>query len=220
LFYCDLQEKMRRMDWNRAIEINRLALTRIVGELFAMLGVVSGLALGRMLRPAESAVRRLIVIAAHGLVAKPIASRPMPKGLVIASKSTRRKSFQLFDTRKVFGFITPQNPLIVMVKTYTRNPFNPFDQIYWRQVPKTTNPAVNLSRRLDALKHALETIPQQAIRLVRWQAKREGQSNSNFTSPLRPGRPPGYRAKPKLEIDYILKECHGLAWDIGYRNST
>jgi hypothetical protein len=211
---------MRRMDWNRAIEINRLALTRIVGELFAMLGVVSGMTLQRILRPAESALRRLIVIAAHGLVVKPAISRPMPVGLVIKGKGTGRKSFQLFDTRKYFGFITPQNPLIVMVKTHTRNPFNPFDQMFWRQVPKTTNSAENLARRLDALKHALETIPQQVMRLVRWQAKREGQSNPKFTSPLRPGRPPGHRAKPEMEIDYILKECHGLAWDIGYRNSS
>ncbi len=208
------------MDWNRAIEINRLALTRIVGELFAMLGVVSGMTLQRMLRAAESALRRLIVIAAHGLVAKPTASRPMPKGLVIESTSTRRKSFQLFDTRKYFGFIAAQNPLVVMVKTHARNPFNPFDQMYLQSIPKTTNPTENLSRRLTALKHALETIPQQAIRLVRWQAKREGSSNPKFTSPLRPGRPPGHRAKPKMEIDYILKECQGLAWDIGYRNST
>jgi hypothetical protein len=208
------------MDWNRAIEINRIALTRIVGELFAMLVVVRIMTMQRMLRASESALRRLIVIAAHGLVAKPVASRPMPKGLVIESKSSGRKSFQLFDTRKVFSFITPQNPLIVMVKTYTRNPYNPFDQMYWRNVPKTTNPEENLSRRLTALKHALETIPQQAIRLVRWQAKREGQSNPKFTSPLRPGRPPGHRTKPIMEIDYILKECHGLAWDIGYRNSS
>jgi hypothetical protein len=208
------------MDWNRAIEINRIALTRIVGELFAMLGVVSGMTLQRMLRPAESALRRLIVIAAHGLVAKPIASRPMPKGLVIDNKSTGRKSFQLFDTRKYFSFITPQNPLVVMVKTHTRNPFNPFDQMYWPSTPKTTTPSENLSRRLDALKHALETIPQQAIRLVRWQAKREGQANPKFTIPLRPGRPPGHRAKPKMEIDYILKECHGLAWDVGHRDTS
>jgi hypothetical protein len=208
------------MDWNRAIEINRLALTRIAVELIAMLGVVSVLALQRMLRAAESALRRLIVIAAHGLLAKPIASRSMPKGLVIGGLGKWRKSFQLFDTRKVFSFITPQNPLIVMVKTHTRNPYNPFDQMYWRHVTKTTNPEENLSRRLTALKHALETIPQQAIRLVRWQTKREGQSNPKFTSPLRPGRPPGHRTKPIMEIDYILKECHGLAWDIGYRNSS
>jgi hypothetical protein len=208
------------MDWARAIEINRLALVRIVGELVALLGLVSGGTLERILRPAESALRRLIVIAAHGLAAKPITPRPMPKGLVITAKSTGRKSFQLFDTRKNFSFITSQNPLVVMVKTHTRNPFNPFDQMYWPSTPKTTNPAENLSRRLDALKHALETIPHQAMRLVRWQAKREGQAKPKFTSPLRPGRPPGYRSKPKLEIDYILKECHSLAWDFEYRNSS
>jgi hypothetical protein len=208
------------MDWARAIEINRLALVRIVGELVALLGLVSGGTLERILRPAESALRRLIVIAAHGLVAKPLPSRPMPKGLVIDSKSTGRKSFQLFDGRKYFSFITPQNPLVVTVKTHTRNPFNPFDQMYWPSTPKTTNPAENLSRRLTALKYALETIPQQAMRLVRWQAKRALQHKPKFTSPLRPGRPPGYRAKPKMEIDYILKECHCLAWDLEYRNSS
>ena len=163
------------MDWTRAIEINRAALTRIVNELFAMLGIVSGITLGRMLRPAESALRRLIVIAAHGLLARPIVSRPMPIGLVIKSKGLRRN---------------------------------------------TTNTGANLSRRLTTLKHALETIPQQAIRLVRWQVKRAKLSNPKFTTPLRPGRPPGYRAKPEMEIDYILKECHALAWDSAYRNSS
>ena len=34
----------------------------------------------RVLRPAESAMRRLIVIAARGLVVKVVPSRPMPKG--------------------------------------------------------------------------------------------------------------------------------------------
>jgi hypothetical protein len=46
------------MDWARAIEINRVALTRIVGELFALLGLVSGSTFERMLRPAESALRQ------------------------------------------------------------------------------------------------------------------------------------------------------------------
>jgi hypothetical protein len=207
------------MDWNRAIEINRQALTRIVAELFAMLGVVSSVTLGRLLLPAESALRRLIVIAAQGLVVKPIVSRPMPKGLLIARKSARRKSFQLFDTRKNFGFITLQNPLIVMVKTHTSNPYNLFDQMYWPK-PKPTANSDHIARRLEALKHALETIPQHAIRLVRWCAKRETMKRPKFTSPLRPGRPPGHRAKPKLEVDYILKECHGLAWDVAFRNSS
>jgi hypothetical protein len=209
------------MDWVRAIEINRLALTRIVAELLAMLGLVTDCTLERILRPAESALRRLIVIAAHGLVVKPVTSRPMPNGLVINGRGTRRKSFQLFDTRKSFDFIRVENPLIVMVKTHTRNPYNPFDQIYWpKPKPQSIDKTEHLSRRLAALKHALENIPHQAVRLARWTAKREALPNPKFTSPLRPGRPPGHRVKPKMEIDYILKECHALAWDSGYRNSS
>jgi hypothetical protein len=183
------------MNWTRAIEVNRLALTRVVAELFAMLGIVNGLSIERMLRPAEAALRRLIVIVAHGLVVKAVPSRPMPKGLVIARNTTGRKSFQL------------------------RNPYNPFDQMYWPR-PKPATKTDHLPRRLEALKHALETLPRQAMRLVRWQAKRAAMQNPKFTSPLRPGRPPGHRANPKLEIDYILKECHALAWDVSCWDSS
>jgi len=83
------------MDWARAIEINQAALTRIVAALIAMVGLTAQGALARLprplyraalrvLRPAESAVRRLIVIAARGIVVKPRAVRPMPEGLKLA----------------------------------------------------------------------------------------------------------------------------------------
>src|SRR3990170_3908197 len=61
----------------------------------------------RVLRPAESAVRRLIVIAARGLVVKlapsrpisgPMPAKPIGKGV----GSSRPPSFQLFDPRKRF----------------------------------------------------------------------------------------------------------------------
>ena len=55
----------------------------------------------RVLRPAESAVRRIMVIAARGLVVKAAPSRPMPKGHMIGKGAGRRlPAFQLFDTRK------------------------------------------------------------------------------------------------------------------------
>ena len=68
-------------DWAGAIERNSEALKGIVAALFAMLGLdgedaVSRIpqplhrAVLRVLRPAESAMRRLIVIAARGLVVK------------------------------------------------------------------------------------------------------------------------------------------------------
>jgi hypothetical protein len=34
-----------------------------------------------------------------------------------------------------------------------------------------------------------------------------------FKSPLRSGRPPGYRKKPIHEVDEILADCDFLAWE-------
>jgi hypothetical protein len=214
------------MDWARAIEINRVALTRIVAELLALLGLVAGgtverlphalyLAAERLLRPAESALRRLIVIAARGLVVKPSAKRPMPKGLVIVSKGSKPMIFRLFDKRKTFDFAVAENPLFVKVKTYESNPFNPFSSFYQqRPAQQDGGPnAIQLCRRLAAVAHALETLPRQALRLARWKERRKVIAHPKFTSPLRPGPPPGHRDKPKVEVDFVLKECHGLAWD-------
>src|SRR4051812_29259044 len=102
------------MDWARAIAINQTALTRIVAALIAMVGLTAQGAMARLprplyraalcvLRPAESAVRRLIVIAARGLIVKPHPLRPMPAGLVLARNPGGGAAFQLFDARKRFG---------------------------------------------------------------------------------------------------------------------
>jgi hypothetical protein len=67
------------LDWTLAIARNREALQRIVAALFAYAGLANGAAFAvmprvvyrtfwRVLRPAESAVRRLIFIAALGMV--------------------------------------------------------------------------------------------------------------------------------------------------------
>ena len=102
------------MDWARAIERNSEALQGIIEALFAMLGLAGDATVSRIppllhsavlrvLRPAESAVRRLIVIAARGLVVKLAPSRPMPKEHVIGKGSgNSRPSFQLFNPRKNF----------------------------------------------------------------------------------------------------------------------
>jgi hypothetical protein len=220
------------LDWARAIAINQTALTRIVAEIFALLGLAAGgtverlpLALyhaaERLLRPTESALRRLIVIAARGLVVKPTPKRAMPKGIKIERKAAGRISFRLFDSRKQFDFIQPQNPLLVMVKTYSSNPFNLFER-YARQglLPQAQQQeqnnsvnAISLSRRLAAVHDALSNLPRQAQRMARWQARRKLVEKPKFILPLRPGRPPGHRRKPRLEIDFVLQECHGLAWD-------
>src|SRR3990170_8097284 len=107
------------MDWARAIERNSEALKGIVDALFAMLGLGGDATVGRIprsvhsavlrvLRPAESAVRRLIVIAARGLVVKLPASRPISRPMPArpigkGDGSSRPPSFQLFDSRKNFA---------------------------------------------------------------------------------------------------------------------
>ncbi len=80
------------MDWDLAIKRNSEVLVEIVADLFAMLGLVALTdtvsrlpwptyrAVLRILRPAESALRRLIVVAARGLVIAPAASRPKRAG--------------------------------------------------------------------------------------------------------------------------------------------
>jgi hypothetical protein len=206
-------EQFATFNATKAVEINRDALVRIIAELFAMLGVVSGRAIERLLRPAESAVRRLIIMAARGLVVKVLPKLPMLKGKKIERKSAGRMSFRLFDRRKKFDFIKPANPLIVYVKTYSSNPFNLFDKMY---MPPPAKPAasentMHLNRRLTAMAYALENLSGQARRLARWKARRKLLEKPKFTSPLRPGLPLGYRRKPKAEVDYVLQECHYFA---------
>ena len=216
-------------DWARAIERNSEALKRIVEALFAMLGFAGDATVSRIppplhravlrvLRPAESAVRRLIVIAARGLVVKLAPSRPMPKGTIIGKGGgNSRPSFRLFDQRKNFAELRQHR-----VK-YTRNPPRihvfPYDTPWPAPRPVIIPPAppdglVNaerLTRRLLALKLALDDLPRQAKRLARWKLRRENAKAPKFRSPLRAGRPPGSRRKPIHEVDEVLAECHGLA---------
>jgi len=229
------------LDWDLAIKRNSEALNRIVAGLFTMLGLdgvatVSRIpqplhrAVLRVLQPAESAVRRLIIIAARGLVVKLAPSRPMPKGAIIGKGGqggNLRSSFQLFDTRKYFPELRQhrkftRNP--PRIHFFRRDPFgsDPRVAVLWEARPRAAAPPpppdglVNgerISRRLQALKAALDDLPRQARRLARWRIRRESMKAPKFRSPLRPGPPPGHRRKKVHEIDEILTECHGLAWE-------
>jgi hypothetical protein len=220
------------MDWNRAIERNSEALVGIVAALFAMLGlsgtdIVARIpqplhrAVLRVLRPAESAMRRLIVIAARGIVVKLVPSRPMPAGPIGKGGGRMRPSFQLFDPRK--NFEAPHRRAFARIAPRIHFFGNdPRVAALWPAPQPAPDPApppdglVNaerLSRRLQALKLALDDLPRQARRLARWRVRREKVPSLKFKSPLRPGHPPGYRRKPVHEVDEVLIECHGLAYD-------
>jgi hypothetical protein len=228
------------MDWELAIKRNSEALKGIVEALFAMLGLMGSATIDRLprsvhsavlrvLRPAESAMRRLIVIAARGVVVKLVASRPMPEGHKIGKGGPPSPSFQLFDPRKNFAVLRQS------LRT-TRNPprihffgSDPRVAALWSAPQPAADPTpppdglVNskrLTRRLQALKLAIEDLPRQARRLARWRVRREKAKSPKFKSPLRPGHPPGHRKKPIHEVDEVLAECHWLAWDAMRPNTS
>jgi hypothetical protein len=216
------------VDWARAIERNSEALNRIIAALFAMLGLVADAvpvgriplplhrAVLRVLRPRESAVRRLIVAAARGVVVELAPSRPMPVGKVIGKGcGNSLPSFQLFDPRKRFKPVRAMK----FTRLVPRIHVFPYDSLRPEPRPVAVPPQppdglVNgqpIARRLQALKLALDDLPRQARRLVRLQLRRKASPWPKSTSPLRPGRPPGYRKKPIHEVDEVLTECDDLA---------
>ena len=219
------------MDWDLAIKRNSEALNGIVAALFAMLGIVGAETVSRIsqplhravllvLRPAEYALRRLIIIVARGLVVKVAPSRPMPKGQMIGKGGgSRLPSFQLYDTRKDFPEL--RQHCIKYTKHPPRIHFFPYDTLQPapQPAPAPVSPsdglvnAARLSRRLQAVKLALDALPRQAKRLARWRVRREAMPSPKFKSPLRPGPPPGRRKRQIHEVDEILADCHALAWD-------
>ncbi len=167
-----------------------------------------------ILRPAESAVRRLILIAAKGLLLKPRAPRPLPAGFAGFAKpnSSQTPSFSLFDPIKHFPLEASDNNALPHFVFYHGD-----DALFRAQdhlPPDEPIDATQLFTRLRAIRAALSDVPRQARRLARWQARRDlllKARRRTRVSVFRPGLPPGWRQRPIHEIDDVLKECHGLA---------
>ncbi len=218
------------MNWPLVIHRNRTALLTIIVALMASLGLVSGGRLStlpfflyrralRILRPAESAVRRLIMIVAHemalrgfklrpaqrdGLVEFLIFSRPNPRG------EPALPSFNLIDPLKIFGREAPD--------------LDGFYSGEYSDAPdKTPVPAASLGLRILALKNALENLPKHAKRLARWYEQRDLAYSQNLPhrySPMRPGPAPASQRRKIHEVDEVLLECHLLAIYAGERQDS
>ncbi len=236
------------MDWKRAIDINHAALTRVVGNLVAMVESFAGEDGARLSRsfygavllvllPAESAVRRLIIMAARGIRVTLAPPRAAPEGKlkgksVAAARKLRQTealpSFRLFDTRKRFGETRPwgsgRKPVPRVYFIDAPPPIVPLFQLRVPAVPEPepdqTVSTARLSQRLAAIKHALETLPEQAQRMARWRARRALLKNPKFKSPLRPGPPPGHRKRSRDPVDEILKDCHAFAWEALHKDTS
>ena len=225
------------MDWDLAIKRNSEALVEIVADLFAMLGLVALTdtvsrlpwptyrAVLRVLRPAESALRRLIVVAARGLVVSPAPSRSKPAAPIKAKKGLhpRASAFQLFDPRKRIMLPRRMTPRRSSARLHIFTADNELVTV-WPPPRPTISPAfrpppsadglvngARLIRRLEALEAALADLPRQARRLVRWRMRQETSPDPSFKTPLRPGYPPGHCKRKIHEVDDLLSECHWLA---------
>jgi hypothetical protein len=222
--------------WDAAVVHNRQALALVVADVLAMLQVFGGMeavrlprvvhaAIMRVLRPAESALRRLIVIAARDLVVEPpphSKQAPTTGKRAPQRKPAARMSFQLIDPRKRFSSGTRVRYATLSPRVYVIAQAAPFAPLFQQPQGPPDRPAIpeDLERlisarrlvfRLKALTAALDDIPQQAKRLARWRLIRARQEPPRFSSPLRPGKPPGYRSKPQQEVDEILADCHKYA---------
>jgi hypothetical protein len=167
-----------------------------------------------ILRPAESAARRLIMIAAHEMVLSGVKLRAGTRdGLAEFLYSHRPNpnaepaipAFNLIDPLKSFGEVAPDFEILNADQSLD-------DQDSPSAITRVS--AIALSRRLIALKHALDTLPKQARRLARWYAQRDAalkHMRPHRLSPLRPGTPVGLPKHKRSEVQEVLLECHLLA---------
>jgi hypothetical protein len=220
------------MDWNMVIERNSERLFTVVATLVSMVrahggGVAAFLprhvysAALILLRPAESAVRRLIVIAARGIAVKLKlgASRAFPTGLALNKDADRVPAFCLIDPLKRFApedFEWGKGKAQALPRISVPGLFDP---VFPPQSALDTDDMIAssaLGRRVQALRFALDNLPREARRLARWKAKRELQRQGEKPkrgrlSPFRPGFAPGYHRSKPQEVDDILSECHHFA---------
>jgi hypothetical protein len=225
------------------------------------------LAILRLLRPAESAARRLIVAAARGLVValppprksgpKPATMEPQLRrfGIAVVMSSA---DLARADAARRTAALRAARPRSLTLPLFDP-PRRALSQQKGRTVPAHTAPrillpgvaepfvlppppspddpidATRLGLRFAALAAALDDLPGQAKRFVRWRAHqanaRQAPAPGRRISPLRSGRPPGgrlarfdpsayrnaagaqRRRAPRniREVDEILAHAHALA---------
>jgi len=220
------------MDWTLAITRNRTALLRLVAALFALAGMQAGgplpttlprhvrRAILKVLRPAESATRRLIVIAALVLGEMTInsaqVSRAFPAGGIPRGERRSTPQFALFDPRIECAELSDR-PRRTRKARGPGPRISSFDDESWtayEQAMLSDDDEVNaapLCGRLQALFDALSDIPKQARRLARAKARRKNAPpGPKRVGPLRGGWPPGRRKRHIHEVDDILDDCHLL----------
>jgi hypothetical protein len=242
------------MDWTLAIERNREALKRILAGLVAMAALADGPRVGaptlprhlyravlRLLRPAEAAARRLIIVMARGLVVTHSpASQGVGNGLAKPDERLRNGPLERTNARRHRRAEPPSSA----PRTLSLPLFDPLRLPHGRRptqsaVPRISVPgftlphpvpvrlppssddlvsAARIALRLAALGRALDDLPRQAQRFARWRARRDlalKTRRPHRVSPLRPGPAYGVRRphsrRRAHEVDEVLRDLHYFA---------
>jgi hypothetical protein len=259
------------MDWNFAIDKHREALKSVLAMLVAMAGLSGGTAhkeevepgsptlprhlhraVLRLLRPAESAVRRLVIVAARGLTVPPRreAATPPPRKRKPASAFLKKPGGTGILLPRAMLKLAPRPapralalPLFDRLPRWESRPRRPVANSVPRisvpgsgaRLPVVARPPLSpgdpldagrLHRRLAGLAAALDDLPRAARRFARWRACRDAAPVQNPGAgvqkkkpgrlwPMRPGRPPGWRAPGSRHASAVhetLNDLHGLAF--------
>jgi len=282
------------MDWNVVIERNRERLRDILATLVAMAGLGGDVdpaspsplwggdrgggtsptlprhlhrTILRLLRPAESAARRLVIIAARDLVVTlPPPRKPKPRptsvfvrpgevrtGIVLPHgvkpgdilpslakpcQAPRSLSLPLLDTLR--GLPRPRRAVAAGIpRIWAPGSGQPYRPPSRRPtMPGDAIDATRLALRLQAIGRALDDLPRQAMRFARWRARLDAATQDirhafgeqdirqdasalgasrqpawlpRRLTPLRPGRPPGGRRKPRHDVHVVLADLQHFA---------
>ncbi|NRC55728.1 hypothetical protein [Neoaquamicrobium sediminum] len=191
----------------------------------------------RLLRPAEAAARRLIVVAARDLVVTLPPARPRKPAPQPAAPALRRLGIAVspLATGAAAAITAPARPRpapslslvdpIRLPRPRRHVPPHRAPRISFpgaadrRPLPQPPAPddpldATRLGLRLRALADALDDLPKHARRFARWRARRDREVTAGRVrrlSPLRPGRPPGARRSSTREIHEVLADLQWFA---------
>ena len=229
-------------DWPLAIERNRVGLLRLAIALAVLAGLGGcgkggrltlprglQLSLLRMLRPAEAATRRLIVLARQLWdVTATVSQSTKGAARRKASASARGEGQPRFRLVEPLMDLRPRRepvrrvpnhrlPRISIIGMPPPPPLTPTPEPIPRALDEAVDGAV-LAARIEALKAALSDLPAQAARLARWEARqaamREGSpeepTRPTRTSPLRFVGGPRPRKRRPSRGDGILEELQRL----------
>lgn len=193
----------------------------------------------RLLRPAEAAARRLVIIAAHktgnAVLLSPSLHGDMPgEGVAVRETSSKLKPRRRYPLSIALPLTDPprrpgRQPVSRAMPRISVPGWNTPAPLPRPPAPGDAIDARRLTLRLAALGRALDDLPREARRFARWQASRDAartqdRNHAKGTQarhrtrrvwPLRLGRPPGQLSprnrRSAQDVHRILGDLNNLA---------